>query len=279
MLGPGELIHINKSRLHIFRKVCFQDTLSENDCFFEQRKELIGRIDQDNWDSRCVSIAWDWVFSGNSSLGIARELSTSLSAQFNLSHYQRNNDGLYQAIGKVMHHTVSLACTLFERYNSSDMKDIDLKTIRGILPILAVAKLELSKAEEYINNNGQRINNDANEGRGDLILDRYECAACFGELWGYYVQSRAKESRQQECVCFECYIGTKHIFGRKKFWLRTKHFTNEYVSNLFKTFESLLNEKEGDRYWWETTIRQNLEEEYKRNHPDLVRFEVESRDS
>ena len=265
MVGPGEHIHINKLRLHIFRKVCPHETLSENDCFFELRNELTGSIDRDNWDARCVSIAWDWVFSGNSSLGMARELSTSLRAHFDLSYYQRENDGVCQAIGKVMHLTLSLACTLFERYKSSDREAIDLESIRGILPILAIAKLELGEAEEYINE--RSIHNDAKEGRGDSNSDRYECAACFGELWGYYAQTLAIQWKEQECVCLQCYIGKRRIFGKNQaFWRRTEHITSEYVSNLFDTFETLLNENEADRPWWETTIRKILEDEYKLTH-------------
>eukprot|EP00986_Skeletonema_menzelii_P008878 scaffold3880_cov145-Skeletonema_menzelii.AAC.2 len=265
VLGPGEHIHINKLRLHIFRKVCPHEELSETDCFFELRKELTGSIDRDNWDARCVSIAWDWVFSGKSSLGMARELSTSLRAHFNLSYHQRENDGDCQAIGKVMHLTLSLACTLYERYKkSTDREGIDLETIRGILPILAIAKLDLGQAEKYINE--QSIHDDAKKGRGDLSSDRYECAACFGELWGYYVEAYAIQWKENVCVCLPCYIGKNHIFGKgREFWRRTEHIKLEYVSTLLDTFEALLNEN-GDKSWWETAIRNNLEHDYNLTH-------------
>lgn len=142
VLGPGDHIHINKQSLHIFRKCSLYEDLSEDDCFFELRNETKRNVPSAEWNDRCVSTAWDWVFMGGSSLGMARELSTSLRAHFELSHYQRDNDGNCQAIGKVMHQTLSMAGALFDRYNSrGDRESIDLEAIRAIQPILAVAKL------------------------------------------------------------------------------------------------------------------------------------------
>ena len=250
----------------MFRKVCLHEELNENDCFFDLRKNLTRSIDRDNWDARCVSIAWDWVFSGNSSLGTARELSTSLRAHFNVSYHQRKLLGDNQAIGKLMHLTLSCACKLYEGYQSSDSdrEGIDLKTIRGILPILAIAKLDLARAEKYINK--QEIHDDAEEGRGDNITDRYECSACFGELWGYYVEGFLKEHEQTACSCLPCFISDNNPKNSTKYWRRTAHIKSKYIGNIYDTFDQLLKEKEGDSSWWETTICNNLKKQYYRTH-------------
>ena len=199
---------------------------------------------------------------------MARELSTSLRAHFELSHHERDNDGNCQAIGKVMHHTLSMAGKLYDCYKSSGKESVDLEAIRAIQPILAVAKLELERVEKYINRQRRCIHNDSNEGRGQTNEDRFECASCYAELWGYYVQALANETKQEECVCFQCYMGARSIFGgRGKFWRRTQQFTFDYISEMFEMFEELLNnDNEGDRIWWESTISRNLIKEYERTH-------------
>ena len=293
VLKPGQLLFINKMRLHIFRKLSFYEQLDEKDCFHKLREQLIASTPLNERDDRCVSLAWDTIFIGISSLGIARELTTSLRAQFNSSAKQREDDCSSQVIGKVMHFTLSLASKLFFKCQSgSTIEETDLNTIRGILPILYIAKLELCNAEKYIKE--EDILDDATKGRGELNDDRYECISCFAELYGYYVVSkkamgpkkkgkkkgRSKpepnpeprpEPRPDISACLECYEGKNFAFDKKEktYWRRTKHITGNSVDDMIKTFEARLNQG-GERFWWEPIIRQNLVTEYRNTHPYLL---------
>lgn len=76
LLKPGQMIHINKGRLHAFRKMSLAN-LPEDDCHYQIRKDLIA---EQNLTSEvlCVSIAWDWMFRGSTARGINREVLTTL---------------------------------------------------------------------------------------------------------------------------------------------------------------------------------------------------------
>ena len=76
-MKPGQHVHINKGRLHCFRKVT-KLPLPVPDCHHDLRKELL-----DNGVSipLCVSVAWDWQYLGVSPEGINREVASSLECQ------------------------------------------------------------------------------------------------------------------------------------------------------------------------------------------------------
>ena len=76
-LGPGELIHINKGRLHAFRKMA-TTKLPESDCFAEIRRNIIETKGLEGQEKLCISIAWDWMYRGVTSGGINREVCTVL---------------------------------------------------------------------------------------------------------------------------------------------------------------------------------------------------------
>ena len=78
------MVHINKGRLHAFRKLS-TSSLHDTDCHHDLRQNLqesIGSTEQ-----LCFSIAWDWMFKGVTSEGINRELSSILECvQLNSAH-------------------------------------------------------------------------------------------------------------------------------------------------------------------------------------------------
>ena len=70
VLGPGEFLHINKGRLHMFRKASVEPYSIEHNLHYLH--------------DICVSVAWDWLYEGYSTSGVAREMAQALSAaQFN----------------------------------------------------------------------------------------------------------------------------------------------------------------------------------------------------
>ena len=64
ILRPGQHLHINKGRLHCFRKLT-PDRLRQDDCHALLRQQLINELkstpDFDSyWGYVCLSIAFDW---------------------------------------------------------------------------------------------------------------------------------------------------------------------------------------------------------------------------
>jgi hypothetical protein len=80
ILKPGQMIHINKGRLHCFRKLS-SEILDETDAHVDLRRDLIKETKVlGPWcDKLCLSIAWDWVFRGVSERGVKTEVAHVLS--------------------------------------------------------------------------------------------------------------------------------------------------------------------------------------------------------
>jgi hypothetical protein len=78
ILKPGQLVHINKGRLHAFRKMS-PIRLPARDCHFDLRSELLTELDTTAPEVfLCFSIAWDWMYRGVTSEGICREVIATL---------------------------------------------------------------------------------------------------------------------------------------------------------------------------------------------------------
>lgn len=76
-LEPGDLVHINKGRLHAFRKMS-TSKLAEGDCHAERRRSIVESKGIAGTEQLCVSVAWDWMYRGVTSRGINREMCTVL---------------------------------------------------------------------------------------------------------------------------------------------------------------------------------------------------------
>jgi hypothetical protein len=62
ILKPGQFVHINKGRLHAFRKMS-PAALPPSDCHFTLRSQLIADENLVSTEQICVSVAWDWMVS------------------------------------------------------------------------------------------------------------------------------------------------------------------------------------------------------------------------
>ena len=86
VLKPGQVVHINKGRLHAFRKLAPQ-ALQETDCHYDLRNEVLQTKENGQQEDLCFSIAWDWMFKGVTSDGINREVSSILEcSRLNREH-------------------------------------------------------------------------------------------------------------------------------------------------------------------------------------------------
>ncbi len=88
MLCPGQLLHINKGRIHAFRKQT-TDVLPRFDCHANLRA-----MEPPSKHDICLSVAWDWQYRGVTCEGINREIVASLEC----SYYNRVNKKLSLAI-------------------------------------------------------------------------------------------------------------------------------------------------------------------------------------
>lgn len=78
-------MHINKGRLHAFRKLA-PSSLLKTDCHYDLRNEILQSKEHPTEDM-CFSIAWDWMFKGVSPEGINREVSSIMEcARLNREH-------------------------------------------------------------------------------------------------------------------------------------------------------------------------------------------------
>uniref|UniRef100_A0A7S4EEL1 DUF6824 domain-containing protein n=1 Tax=Pseudo-nitzschia australis TaxID=44445 RepID=A0A7S4EEL1_9STRA len=77
ILEPGDLVHINKGRLHAFRKMS-TSKLPDWDCHAKPRQNLVESKGMVGGEKLCVSVAWDWMYRGVSSAGINREVCSVL---------------------------------------------------------------------------------------------------------------------------------------------------------------------------------------------------------
>lgn len=58
---PGQTVHINKGRLHAFRKMT-ADGLPQHDCHYKLRTSLVSELKSKGLACApdCVSVAYDW---------------------------------------------------------------------------------------------------------------------------------------------------------------------------------------------------------------------------
>mmetsp|Transcript_27524 Transcript_27524/g.40496 ORF Transcript_27524/g.40496 Transcript_27524/m.40496 type:complete len:1131 (-) Transcript_27524:848-4240(-) len=90
ILKPGQHVHINKGRLHAFRKLS-PTSLPQTDCHAKLRKSIILDENLGFGEQLCMSVAWDWMFKGVTSEGTNREVASILEcARLNRKHMKQS---------------------------------------------------------------------------------------------------------------------------------------------------------------------------------------------
>ena len=86
VLSPGQMVHINKGRLHAFRKLS-PFALPPSDCHAELRAAVLEQSENPSIEQTCISVAWDWEFKGATAEGINREMVSTLEcSKLNRKH-------------------------------------------------------------------------------------------------------------------------------------------------------------------------------------------------
>jgi hypothetical protein len=163
-LKPGQVVHINKGRLHAFRKLA-PSTLHETDCHYELRRRVL-RTKEEPTEDICFSIAWDWMYKGVTSEGINREVSTILECS------RLNRQHLLQSLAIPETTLLFLAKESIAKYRIESMTGAgrspfargkfgpDSHTVlRGILPSLEYVVTRHSSAVEFSRHWEQKTKN------------------------------------------------------------------------------------------------------------------------
>ena len=225
ILGPGELLHINKGRLHAFRKMS-KDLLPTRDCHFGLRKEKLKELEQKgSLDLLCVSVAWDWMFLGDTPRTVNRELSTSLLA----SRCCRNLKMPCLGIPETSLLRLSQICSSHVVLPTEESKKLkqpkksDTYSRRhfqalGIQPSIDYwfqCQSSYLKAQSDSKESGSKNRNGAPKLDSQTAeIDEFgnegwTCACCFAELSNFYYHCTACEkssSRSKDFnVCYDCH--------------------------------------------------------------------------
>jgi hypothetical protein len=146
ILKPGELLHIPKGCYHAFRKAGSEEQLDQADCHYTLRSQLHAEIAAEvNQEKLCVSVAYDWLFSGCSPEGMRREALWS----WRTCQRNRRNTGVKlcsEEVGGPTEHIKSLAQTelslLFLASTNSGIHRVEKEALGPILITMVKRQLE-----------------------------------------------------------------------------------------------------------------------------------------
>ena len=238
-LKPGQFIHINKGRLHAFRKMQLAQ-IPKDDCHYELCQRYLENLDDFATDL-CVSIAWDWMFRGYSPHGLNKEMLAALEALILNRKHGRVSLGIpelclyrmaqvYAPLLPTWHTTClfQIPGKLPKEYldTASAMKN---SVCRGILPSLhyVVRRDEetVRNARRYIetlNSPGKRISiaerpntledpdQFAMDPRGNCDFNCKLCSAKLANLY-YHCDGCEKLLSKDFNICSKCHAGEKYV--------------------------------------------------------------------
>jgi len=256
ILKPGQLVHINKGRLHAFRKMGLTP-LCENDCHRVLRTETI-REEKLTSEVICISIAWDWMYRGVTTVGISEELESTLTCaslavengrqslaipETSTIHLVRSLIAEYKA-GETLNFSDNKSMSILSTSTASDNISTT-NLLKGILPSLRqlVTKHELAydfvKKKQGGKRNESLIPNSWQNpelfslnpyGDGDFF-----CKLCFRELPNMYMHCDGCERllNKDFNICSNCFLQEQH----KQFVLmhpqsKRRHSTLNHTGNM-----------------------------------------------
>ena len=226
ILKPGQWVHINKGRLHAFRKMSCTK-LPSHDCHYELRNKLIADENLTK-DVTCVSIAWDWMYRGISVKGISEELKSTLDCAKKAKDNGRQSLAIPEtALFRSAKNLISECCNEEDGFSlastcipvNETSKPLDVLT--GIIPSLKKIVFQHTNAFNKIKGEtSHTITNIPNswENPDTFTLDPYGngdfmCKICFCELSNVYMHCDGCEKllNKDFNICTECFQNGKHL--------------------------------------------------------------------
>eukprot|EP00934_Nitzschia_sp_Nitz4_P008353 Nitzschia sp. Nitz4//scaffold74_size92883//47486//53507//NITZ4_004826-RA/size92883-augustus-gene-0.13-mRNA-1//-1//CDS//3329557604//8343//frame0 len=237
ILKPGQHLHINKGRLHAFRKMTVSQ-LPESDCHSALRANLV-REKEITTEQLCVSIAWDWMFRGKTPRGINREIVVALEA----STLNRKKGKLSLGIPEMsllrMAQTFSTPLAQgsgilgnFAKADNCSSERERSAICRGILPGLRhvilghIATMDVATCKRDSLERGERISfaprpnsweNPATFGIDPYGNEDFACKLCSKELSNIYFHCDGCEKLLSKDfnICADCYQEKKFMVNVK----------------------------------------------------------------
>ena len=203
------MLHINKGRLHAFRKMRL-DVLPPEDCHSELRRTLIKEKNLE-WAPPCLSIAYDWMFSGVTAEGISREVSSMIAC----ASLNRKNRVKSLAIPRTAVLEIAKTLDLRSPGDSSSARS-SLNLARGLLPSLQHTVKQERDAFEYGSSSSDHRVPTLPLPDADYCSDTYGidphgndyfCKLCDVELPGVYFHCVGCENQFQQDfnICRSCH--------------------------------------------------------------------------
>ena len=217
-------MHINKGRLHAFRKLS-PCPLPTDDCHAILRSHLLASANLPE-EYVCISIAWDWMYRGVTEAGIKRELSAMLRCS--VLNKDRKLKSLAIPEVSLLHMARSISLVTEESHSPcSGPYRADPKVIsRGILPSLRLVVeahkharvLALAAAEESPDSLTIVPQTDADMDPQLALINAYgsedySCRVCSTELSNVYCHcERCKKLLKKDYnICVECFVAKQHL--------------------------------------------------------------------
>eukprot|EP00557_Chaetoceros_sp_GSL56_P005613 CAMPEP_0176496820 /NCGR_PEP_ID=MMETSP0200_2-20121128/11393_1 /TAXON_ID=947934 /ORGANISM="Chaetoceros sp., Strain GSL56" /LENGTH=931 /DNA_ID=CAMNT_0017894789 /DNA_START=80 /DNA_END=2875 /DNA_ORIENTATION=+ len=220
VLKPGQLLHINKGRLHAFRKMSTQQ-LEANDCHSSLRKKCIVE-NNITADCICMSIAWDWMYRGVTETGINDEVYHSLDS----ASLARNHGKQSLAIPQLS--LIQTATFFFAKFKTLAylQKSIQYETLEAILTVLKgvypglkrivsdqIEMIDAKIEEENPEKPYRRVivKNEPDSDNGFSTVDPFGndffCFLCHQELGNAYMHCNGCEELLQKDfnICLACH--------------------------------------------------------------------------
>jgi len=243
ILKAGQVLHINKGRLHAFRKLA-PSTLCKTDCHFDLRNEVMQTKEQPT-EENCFSVAWDWMYKGVTSDGINREVSAILECarlnrerdlqslaipETSLLFLAKENIATYQLKTKISASNPLFGMDIPLQPTQGSRSEPDAETVlRGILPSLTYVvnnhKSAAKKSERIRNKKkSSKVSIDLHpktwENPATSVIDPYDvedfsCKACGEELSNVYMHCDGCEKllNKDHNLCVACHTeGKCHVF-------------------------------------------------------------------
>lgn len=201
-LRPGETIHINKARLHAFRK----------------RGCSTGAGDEDGHGA-CFSVAWDWANQGVTRNGVFAELKTAVQ------------NSLFNRKAKVKSLGIPITCALralqaacvsvgngasTETSLPSGMHEILSRMISRDSKTLTLLRrhphVVMAMTRGVVVNHVDAWQDTAAVGAGNGVdphgVEGFQCAECGGELWNMYLHCHGCEGllSRDHNLCADCFL-------------------------------------------------------------------------
>jgi len=227
ILKPGQWVHINKGRLHAFRKMSTSQ-LPENDCHSKIRSDLIAKENL-SADVTCVSVAWDWMYRGITCKGIKEELESTLACAKLARIHGRQSLAIPETatfrlakslLSEIIEDDSFLSIPGSKRVYQTTRNVID--QLKGILPSLREIVKNHSSAYKRIGRTTRRTYEspipNSWQNPETFTLDPFGesdffCKICFKELSNLYMHCDGCEKllNKDFNICTDCYLAKKHL--------------------------------------------------------------------